>query len=128
MGIDLWPAVHLQDGTVSCYCGHMPDSLVEKLAGVPAGTGERYRALLAERQESPDTFCEAVMADPELDRFSDFCLFGWGDVRSWSALRSLLPDDFGATFDRNLMAQLLNAREIHLPPDVFEELEGIAWG
>ncbi len=109
-------------------------AILEKLAGVPAGTAARLEAIqkrqeeemagkdFFERNEIGFRHFQEMHETPEGD-LSTFLTFGWGRVDMGAC-----PDYSGSNDDEVGVAQILRRHPVQLPADVtVAELEGVHW-
>jgi hypothetical protein len=123
--------------------------IIEKLLGVPEGTALRHAALnepfkqakaklnegfadltleqQAERRREymrlDEAEWDANNSSEEIAKYDGFLTFGWGRV-----VHRHCSEPSGYTNDPVLVAQILRAQGVTLPPDVkIEDLEGLGW-
>lgn len=110
-------------------------SVLERLAGVPAGTHQLLEQLEAQRQSmGSEAYYDLLANNPDADYLDNFLLFGWGKLTSeqWEVAKELLgPDDcwHGSTTDIDAVKRMLAGNyNCTLNGVSIEELEGVYWG
>lgn len=109
-------------------------SVLEKLAGVPAGTSTLLKELEAKR-DSMDTmaYYDMLSENPHADILDNFMTFGWGKLNSeqWDIAKELFGPDkcwSGSVSDDYNVNRMLTAKGIHnLNGVTVQELEGVCW-
>lgn len=109
-------------------------AILEKLAGVPAGTNEVLKELEAKR-DSMDTkdYYDLLAKHPNADILDGFCVFGWGKLNSeqWIIAKELLgPDECwnGSLTNPVDVERMLAGKHCSLNGVSIQELEGVCWG
>jgi hypothetical protein len=109
-------------------------NVLEKLAGVPAGTSNTLEELETKRDtmDSMDYY-DLLDKHPEANILDNFMTFGWGKLNSeqWAVAKELLgPDECwnGSITDPADVLRMLNAKFCMLNGVSIEELEGVYWG
>lgn len=107
--------------------------VLERLAGVPAGTSQAADQLDRELEAArfDDEAYEAAerAAGEAACALRGFRIFGWGRFRGWQAAEDAGHDPVsGSTSDEDLVAALLRAQGVSLPEGVtLADLEGVGW-
>lgn len=109
-------------------------SVLEKLAGVSAGTSTLLSELEAKR-DSMETmeYFDLLEKHPDANILDGFLTFGWGKLNSgqWAVAKELFgPDDCwnGSLTNTAEVERMLAAKHCELNGVAVEELEGVYWG
>lgn len=97
--------------------------VLERLAGVPAGTYNDLESLKKRMADKPyREFADKVWHDRDLRLLDMFLSFGWGRVDS-----RICPDCCGDTKWPRRMAEILEWHNVDLNGVSIDELDGLEW-
>ena len=109
-------------------------ALLEKIAGVPAGTAKVLEQIEATIPEGcPNTGCpryDAIHAQQDVEAYHDFLLFGYGRLKAFQLVRSLGMVEYSdGTQDPALIRQICRIQG-NVPEEAVElmiENGGVYW-